>query len=260
MEAEPGFFEVDTVAHCGPVLKGEFARTVNMTDVLTGWTFTRSIRGRRRQGASSRPPAPPWTRSRSPCWARGFDNGSEFINHGVVRWAGNLDIYFTRSRPYRKNDQATIESKNNHVVRRYAFYYRYDTDAERQVLNRLWELVDIRVNFLTPTRKPIGWGADRAGRRKRLYDRPRTPLDRLLDTDAPADAQKDELIDYRNRLNPAVITRRIIELQDVLVRLAKDKTDQLHLAQIPSILPDVRKGIRVRRASPAAPDYAGSST
>ena len=90
--------------------------------------------------------------------------------------------------------------------------------------------------------------------------RPRTPLDRLLDTDALTDAQKDELIDYRNRLNPAVITRRIIELQDVLVRLAKDKTDQLHLAQIPSILPDVRKGIRVRRASPAAPDHAGSST
>ena len=68
------------------------------------------------------------------------------------------------------------------------------------------------------------------------------------------------MIGYRNRLNPAVITRRIIELQDVLVRLAKDKTDQLHLAQIPSILPDVRKGIRVRRASPAAPDHAGSST
>ena len=83
-----------------------------------------------------------------------------------------------------------------------------------------------RVNFLTPTRKPIGWGAGRAGRRKRLYDRPRTPPGRLLDTDALTDAQKDELIDYRNRLNPAVITRRIIELQDVLVRLAKDKTDQ----------------------------------
>ena len=44
IEAEPGFFEVDTVAHCGPTLKGEFTRTVNMTDVLTGWTFTRSIR------------------------------------------------------------------------------------------------------------------------------------------------------------------------------------------------------------------------
>ena len=113
------------------------------------------------------------------------------------------------------------------MVRRYAFYYRYDTDAERQVLNRLWEPARHPSQLpLAPTRKPIGWGADRAGGRKRLYDRPRTPLDRLLDTDALTDAQKDELIDYRNRLNPAVITRRIIELQDVLVRLAKDKTDQ----------------------------------
>ena len=113
------------------------------------------------------------------------------------------------------------------MVRRYAFYYRYDADAERQVPGRLWEPARHPSQLpLAPTRKPIGWGADRAGRRKRLYDRPRTPPGRLLDTDALTDAQKDELIDYRNRLNPAVITRRIIELQDVLVRLAKDKTDQ----------------------------------
>ena len=92
---------------------------------------------------------------------------------------------------------------------------------------RLWEPARHPSQLpLAPTRKPIGWGAGRAGGRKRLYDRPRTPPGRLLDTDAPADAQKDELIGYRNRLNPAVITRRIIELQDVLVRLAKDKTDQ----------------------------------
>ena len=260
MEAEPGFFEVDTVAHCGPVLKGEFARTVNMTDVLTGWTFTRSIRNNAEKHIISALDAAvdaiPF-----PVLGMDFDNGSEFTGHGVVRWAGNLDIYFTRSRPYRKNDQATIESKNNHVVRRYAFYYRH---GRRRRAPGAGPPVGAgptpESTTPAPTRKPIGWGADRAGRRKRLYDRPRTPLDRLLDTDALTDAQKDELIDYRNRLNPAVITRRIIELQDVLVRPAKDKTDQLHLAQIPSILPDVRKGIRVRRASPAAPDYAGSST
>lgn len=109
-----------------------------MTDVLTGWTFTRSIRNNAEKHIISALDAAvdaiPF-----PVLGMDFDNGSEFTGHGVVRWAGNLDIYFTRSRPYRKNDQATIESKNNHVVRRYAFYYRYDTDAERQVLNRLWE-------------------------------------------------------------------------------------------------------------------------
>lgn len=133
-------------------------------------------------------------------------------------------------------------------MRRYAFYYRYDTSEEREVLGRLWEQVNVKLNFLPP-RKPIGWGADKAGRRKRLYDAPRTPLDRLLDTSALTKAQKTDLVSYRNQLNPASITRRIIELQDVLIRLAKDKTDQLYLAQIPSILPDVHKGVRVRKAS-----------
>ena len=248
VEAEPGFLEVDTVAHCGPTLKGEFARTVNMTDVLTGWTFTRSIRNNAEKHIISALNAAvdclPF-----PVLGMDFDNGSEFINHGVVEWAGNLDIYFTRSRPYRKNDQATIESKNNHLVRRYAFYYRYDTSEEREVLGRLWEQVNVKLNFLTPTRKPVGWGTDKAGRRKRLYDAPRTPLDRLLDTDALTKTQKTDLIAYRNQLNPAAITRRIIELQDVLIRLAKDKTDQLYLAQIPSILPDVHKGVRLRKAT-----------
>ena len=87
--------------------------------MLTGWTFTRSIRNNAEKHIISALDAAvdaiPF-----PVLGMDFDNGSEFINHGVVRWAGNLDIYFTRSRPYRKNDQATIESKNNHVVRRYA--------------------------------------------------------------------------------------------------------------------------------------------
>ena len=109
-----------------------------------------------------------------------FDNGSEFLNKAVIKWAGQMEIFFTRSRPYKKNDQATIESKNNHLVRKYGFYYRYDTDEERAVLNRLWRLVNDRLNYLTPTIKPIGYGSGRDGQRRRLYDEPQTPLDRLL--------------------------------------------------------------------------------
>lgn len=65
-----------------------------------------------------------------PRFGHGLVGGSEFINHSVVRWAGDLDIYFTRSRPYRKNDQATIESKNNHLVRRYAYLLTATTPAK----------------------------------------------------------------------------------------------------------------------------------
>jgi Integrase core domain len=242
---EPGFFEGDTVAHCGPTLKGEFARTVNLTDVHTGWVFTRTVRnnahthilGALKAGVHEIP---------YEVTGLDFDNGSEFLNKAVIKWAAQMEIFFTRSRPYKKNDQATIESKNNHLVRRYGFYYRYDTDEERAVLNRLWRLVNDRLNYLTPTIKPIGYGSGRDGKRRRLYDKPKTPLDRLLAAGVLSAAQESELLAYRDSLNPAAIARQIADLQTALLRLAKDKTEQLYLAAIPTALPDVRSGIRIK--------------
>lgn len=245
VEAEPGFFEGDTVAHCGPTLKGEFARTVNLTCVHTGWVFTRSVRNNAHAHILSALQA---GEQEIPFAVSGldFDNGTEFLNKAVIKWAADRDIYFTRSRPYKKNDQATIESKNNHLVRKYAFYLRYDTDEERHALNRLWKLVDDRLNYLTPTIKPVGWGQDKAGRRRRLYDKPRTPLDRLLAAGVLAPAQAQELIAYRDNLNPAALAREIADIQAVLLSLATDKTEQLYLASLPSALPDVHKGVRIK--------------
>ena len=166
VEDEPGFFEGDTVAHCGPTLSGEFARTLNLTDVHTGWTYTRTVRNNTHTHILT---ALKTAAREIPFGITGldFDNGSEFLNQYVIEWAGSKGIYFTRSRPYKKNDQATIESKNNHVVRRYGFYYRYDTDLERRALNKLWHLVNDRVNYLMPTVKPVGYASTRNGRRKR---------------------------------------------------------------------------------------------
>lgn len=245
VEAEPGFFEGDTVAHCGPTLKGEFARTLNLTDVHTGWVFTRTMRNNAhthvltalRKAVGEIPYA---------VTGLDFDNGTEFLNEPVITWAGNKGIYFTRSRPYKKNDQATIESKNNHLVRKYGFYYRYDTDAERTVLNRLWKLVNDRLNYLTPTRKPIGYSSTGDGRRRRLYDAPATPLDRLLASQVLSPTQQADLIAYRDSLNPAAIGRRIGDLQNRLLILAKHKTEQIYLSSLPSALPDVRKGVHVK--------------
>ena len=245
VEDEPGFFEGDTVAHCGPTLKGEFARTVNLTDVHTGWVFTRTVRNNAHLHVLGALKA---AVEEIPFAVTGldFDNGVEFLNRAVIKWAGEREIFFTRSRPYKKNDQATIESKNNHLVRKYGFYYRYDTDAERAALNRLWALVNDRFNYLTPTRKPIGFGNDRNGRRTRLYDKPATPLERLLAAGVLSPAQEAELIAYRDSLNPAEIARQIADLQSVLLKQAKEKTEQLYLATIPNALPDVRKGVRVK--------------
>jgi hypothetical protein len=245
VEAEPGFFEGDTVAHCGPTLKGEFARTLNLTDVHTGWVVTTTVRNNAHVHILSALKA---SVASVPFAVSGldFDNGSEFLNYDVIGWASTLGIYFTRSRPYKKNDQATIESKNNHLVRKYGFYYRYDTRSELLALNRLWRLVNDRLNYLTPTRKPIGFGSDRNGKRTRIYDSPATPMERLLTANVLSQAQKDELTAYRDSLKPAQIARDIAEIQRLLLKMAKEKTDQLYLASIPSALPDVRKGIRVK--------------
>jgi hypothetical protein len=244
VETSPGFFEGDTVAHCGPTLKGEFARTLNLTDVRIGWVFTRTVRNNAHTHILG---ALRTAVHEIPYEVTGldFDNGTEFLNKAVIRWAGEMEIFFTRSRPYKKNDQATIESKNNHLVRKYGFYYRYDTDEERAVLNRLWKLVNDRLNYLTPTIKPVGYGSSRDGQRRRLYDQPMTPLDRLLAAGVLSTAQESELLAYRDSLNPAAIARQIADLQTALLRLAKDKTEQLYLAAIPTALPEARSGIRI---------------
>lgn len=248
VEAEPGFFEGDTVAHCGPTLKGEFARTLNLTCVHTGWVFTRTVRNNAHTHIldALKKAVDPVDGVPFAVTGLDFDNGTEFLNKAVIKWAGEREIFFTRSRPYKKNDQATIESKNNHLVRKYGFYYRYDTSQERAVLNRLWRLVNDRLNYLTPTKKPVGYGSSRDGRRTRLYDKPTTPLDRLLAATVLSPAQEAELVAYRDSLNPAAIAREIADLQAVLLKLAKDKTEQLYLATIPNALPDVRAGIRIK--------------
>ena len=99
VETEPGFFEIDTLAHCVPTLKGEFCRTVNFTDMYTGWVFTRSIRNNAHVHILG-------VLDRFSFAVTGIDcdNGSEFINHDLISWAGHREVFFTRSRPYKKND------------------------------------------------------------------------------------------------------------------------------------------------------------
>lgn len=247
VEETPGFFEGDTVAHCGPTLKGEFCRTVNLTCMRTGWVVTRSTRNNAHLNVLA---ALQHAVEQVPFEVTGldFDNGGEFINHDVIGWAADRKIFFTRSRPYKKNDQATIESKNNHLVRRYAFYWRYDTPEALTLLNQLWPLVNDRLNFFTPTKKPAGWSTDAAGRRKRLYDTPKTPFDRLLTAGVLSAAQEAELRARRDRLNPAELARRIQSLQDRLTSLARDQTLALQAESTPT-LPDTSRGVKLRPAS-----------
>lgn len=253
-ETEPGFFEVDTVAHCGPSLKGELARTVNMTDVVTGWVFTTCIRNNARvhmlAALDAAFAAIPYPIAGLDC-----DNGSEFINHDVVGWAHTRDIFFTRSRPYRKNDQACVESKNNHLVRQYGMYWRYDTPRQRELLNRLWRLVDDRLNYFTPTKKPTGWTTDHTGRRTRVYDKPRTPLERLLGSEILSPAQQAELTARRDELDVLALAEQIDRTQRELTRLAAARTRRLEQTARPR-LPDPTDIKTTKTNQPTTPNQA----
>ena len=219
----PGVIEADTVAHCGPTFQGEFCRTLTLTDLVTGWTENASIRNN----------AAKWIvgavgdlQELFPFPMRVFDsdNGSEFINHDVADWLQARDIAQPRSRPYKKNDQATVESKNNHVVRKHAFHWRYDTPEELALLGQLWRLVSLRLNFFTPTKKPAGYVTTADGRRKRLYDTPKPPWQRVLDSGLLAEDKAAAIRARVDGVNPADLTRQINQLQLRLIELSRGKT------------------------------------
>jgi hypothetical protein len=125
----PGMVEADTVVHCGPTLRGECARTLTITDMKTGYTLNRSTHNNAfvNIGAAIGVLIDAFP---MPVSVFDSDDGSEFINTDLIKWLAGRGIEQTRSRPYMKNDQATVESKNNHIVRRHAFHYRYDTSEE----------------------------------------------------------------------------------------------------------------------------------
>jgi transposase InsO family protein len=225
-EQAPGFIEADMVVHCGPTLAGEFARTLTATDVFTGWTENVAVRN----GAHK------WVleamdevvaRLPFPLVGLDTDNGGEFINHALIKWAGEKDVYFTRSRPYRSNDNAHVEQKNGDVVRRHAFHYRYDTAAELGLLNTLYALVRVRLNLFTATTKAIGWRSNKHGKKTRIYDKPRTPYHRVIDSGILTQAKAAELAELMEITNPADLTRGITTVQTQLIALAAAKTRAL---------------------------------
>lgn len=219
----PGFLELDTVAHCGHTLKGEFLWTLDATDPVIGWTMMRTVKNKAfvhvHAGLN-------WIAKHTPIPIAGmdFDNGGEFMNWSLIAWADQRDIPLTRGRPYQHNDNAHIEQRNGDWVRKHAFRYRYETDTEMGLLNELWDPVMARKNHLLPCVKAVDWTHTKSGRKKRVYDAPRTPYQRLLDAGVLDDKTKARLERERAKLNPARITRRINQIQQQLIDLAAART------------------------------------
>lgn len=217
-EKMPGFVEIDLVSHDGGSVRGDYIQTLDVTDVFTGWTETKAVRNK----------AQVWTFQaleeiivKVPFKILGIDsdNGSEFINNHLVRFCKENKITFTRSRPYRKNDNCFVEQKNYSVVRRAVGYARYDTEEELELLNRLYESLRLYTNFFQPVMKLTE--KIRIGSKvSKKYDKAKTPYERLLQSDFTLLDGKEKLKQDYEKLNPAELKRTITKLQNKLIDLA----------------------------------------
>jgi hypothetical protein len=177
-EDRPGFTEMDLVAHDGGDASGDFAHTLNFTDIKTGWTECAAARNKAQIHVFA---ALKQVRARLPFPLLGIDsdNGSEFINDELLRYANHEHLTFTRSRPGRKNDGAHVEQKNWSVVRRYVGDLRYDTPEQVAQLNQLYEVLHLYTNFFLPVVK-LKEKVRHGQKVTKKYDAPQTPYQRVL--------------------------------------------------------------------------------
>jgi hypothetical protein len=215
-DARPGFVEVDLVAHCGQSADGQYLNTLDMTDIATGWTECLALLNKSQRQVSKAIAA---ARQRFPFPLLGIDsdNGSEFINANLLRYCDQEGITFTRSREYRKNDQAHVEQKNWSVVRQFVGYDRYEGTTALRKLEALYQALRLYVNFFQPVQKLVAKERVGAQVRKR-YDIAKTPYQRALESETVSEDAKRRLRDQYLGLNPAALLRQIETLQEELWR------------------------------------------
>lgn len=217
-EDELGYLEIDLVSHEGSNNSGEFCYTLNTVDVKSGWTDMVAVKNKAQVWVFE---ALKEVRSRLPFQLKGIDsdNGTEFINNHLYTYCNDQDIKFTRSRPYRKNDNCFVEQKNYTAVRTYSGYYRYDTKDQLDVLNEFYSHIRIYLNYFHPSMKLLS--KTRAGSKiTKKYDKPKTPYERILLCKCIDEEQKQNLVKIYKNLNPFELKRKIDKIQDKLFRMA----------------------------------------
>lgn len=165
------------------------------------------------------------------------DNGSEFINVHLLNYCEREHITFTRSRPYRKNDNCFVEQKNYSVVRRAIGYLRYDTEKELKIMNEMYSVLRVYTNFFLPSMKLIEKTRMRSKVTKK-YDEPKTPYRRIIESKDVSKEIKEKLTKEYNSLNPALLKRELDKLQRKLSKEYDRKQRKKELSpNIPNISP-----------------------
>lgn len=237
----PGFLEMDFVAHGGGSMAGVFIHSLVVTDVCTGWTEAIPLLAREQSLVVE---ALERLHGQIPVPILGVDsdNDSAFINETLVSYCESRKIEFTRSRAYRKNDQAWIEQKNGAVIRRFVGHGRLAGAVAGQTLAHLYHALRLYVNYFQPSFK-LKAKTREGSRVKKSYFDPATPCERLLGDERVDEAVKASLRRERAPLDPVELLHRIRGAQSSIVSLSRsepggdDRSDGLEefLAQLPRL-------------------------
>lgn len=216
-----GSLQADLVLHCGESTEGFFLTTLCAVDVASGWTELQPVWGMGKQRVGT---AIHLISQRLPFALRALhtEGGAEFINHLLVPCCLREKIAFTRGRGYRKNDQAYVEQRNWLSVRRQVGYDRFNSQEAYRLLQQLYPLLRLQLNFSRPVRKLVG--KERLGAKViNHYDEPRTPYQRLLASGALSEPSQARLESQYLATNPADLQRRIDHLLRLLWRLGQQE-------------------------------------
>lgn len=207
-----GFMEADTVAHCGTSLRGDFVWSLTLTDIASGWTENRATWNKGAVGVMAQIRQ---IESQLPFEIKGFDcdNGSEFLNYHLLRYfrerPNEKSVQFTRSRPYKKNDNAHVEQKNWTHVRQLFGYHRFDKPKLVALMNDLYaNELSLLANYFYPCIKLTEKIRIKSTIKKK-YDKPLTPYQRLMASTCLTAEQKQVLQDKFNTLDPFDLQKRI---------------------------------------------------
>src|SRR5208282_2149805 len=220
-EKQAGFVEIDLVGHDGGDASGDYCQTLDVTDVASTWTETCAVINKAQAWVFD---ALKSIRTHLPFPLLGIDsdNGSEFINHHLLRYCRQEKITFTRGRSGKKNDGCFVEQKNYSVVRRAVGYARYDSVAQLRLLNELYGYLRLYTNYFQPVMKLLS--KERNGAKvKKTYDEPKTPYQRLMDMSGISSENKQRLKTEYASLNPAQLKREITRLQEKLFKMVASR-------------------------------------
>ena len=217
-DAIPGYVEIDLVAHCGGSTHGEFVSTLDVTDICTGWTESRAVVNKAQIHVFN---ALMNIEENIPFAYLGIDsdNGSEFINSHLYRYCKANNICFTRGRPNKSNDNCYVEQKNWSVIRKNIGYCRYEGNEAVELLNSYYSQLRFYTNFFLPQTKLISKIRENAKIIKK-YEKPKTPYQRILDSDDISDETKQELTKLYLTLKPIEIKEKMVSLTNKLRKIA----------------------------------------